>query len=61
MDLKHNMWCKEDIVKGGRRVHFSEIKELFACGVWSKNMVRTAMRKGKISKEEFLVIVGERN
>jgi len=40
---------------------FSEIKEWFDCGIWSKNMVRTAMRKGKISKEEFMLIVGERN
>ena len=39
---------------------FENIKKIYDQKMWSKNMVRTAVRKGLITKEEFALIVGEK-
>ena len=38
---------------------FERIKYNYDAGLWSKQMVRMAVRKGVITKEQFKEIVGE--
>lgn len=38
---------------------FERIKYNYDAGLWSKPMVRMAVRKGVITKEQFKEIVGE--
>lgn len=39
---------------------FERIKYNYNAGLWSKPMVRMAVRKGVITKEQFEEIVGEK-
>lgn len=39
---------------------FERIKYNYDAGLWSKPMVRMAVRKGVITKEQFEEIVGEK-
>lgn len=41
-------------------MNFMNIKKMYDQKLWSKNMVRTAVRKGLITKEEFALIVGQK-
>ena len=38
---------------------YEQIKNYYACGMWSKNMVRNAVVKGKITAAEYAEITGE--
>ena len=38
---------------------FERIKYFFEAGLWSKPMVKMAVRKGVITKEQFKEITGE--
>ena len=38
---------------------FERIKYYFEAGLWSKPMVKNAVRKGVITKEQFKEITGE--
>lgn len=40
-------------------MNFETIKRNFERGLWNKNMVRLAVRKGVITAEEFKEITGE--
>ena len=39
---------------------FDKIKRYYDSGVWNKTMVRNAVVKGKITKEEYETITGEK-
>ena len=38
---------------------FEKIKAWYESGLWSKAMVRNAVRKGKITAEQYTEITGE--
>ena len=38
---------------------FEKIKKWYDSGMWTKNMVRNAVVKGKITEEEYTEITGE--
>ena len=38
---------------------FEKIKAWYESGLWTKAMVRNAVRKGKITAEQYELIVGE--
>jgi uncharacterized XkdX family phage protein len=38
---------------------FTKIKKYYDSGFWTKEMVRNAVVKGKITKEEYKEIIGE--
>lgn len=38
---------------------FEKIKKWYESGMWTKNMVRNAVVKGKITEEEYTEITGE--
>lgn len=38
---------------------FSKIKKYYEDGLWNKEMVRNAVRKGKITAEQYKDITGE--
>lgn len=38
---------------------YERVKYYFEAGLWSKPMVKMAVRKGVITKEEYLEITGE--
>lgn len=38
---------------------FEKIKNWYDSGLWTKAMVRNAVRKGKITEEQYEEIVGE--
>ena len=38
---------------------FEKIKKWYEQGLWTKTMVRNAVRKGKITAEQYEEIVGE--
>ena len=38
---------------------FEKIRKYYAAGSWNKTMVRNAVRKGKITAEEYQEITGE--
>ena len=40
-------------------MNFETIKRNFERGLWNKTMVKMAVRKGVISKEQYKQIVGE--
>lgn len=38
---------------------YEQIKEWYEQGLWTKKMVRNAVKKGKITAEEYELITGE--
>lgn len=38
---------------------FERIKYYYSAGLWSKPMVKTAVKKGIITKEQYVEITGE--
>lgn len=38
---------------------FDKIKRYYKSGAWNKTMVRNAVKKGKITQEEYMEITGE--
>lgn len=36
-----------------------KVKKYYDAGIWTKKMVRDAVEKGKITEEEYHIIVGE--
>ena len=39
---------------------FEKIKRYYEAGVWNRQMVRNAVKKGKITAEEYGTITGEK-
>lgn len=40
-------------------MNYSRVKYYYEAGLWSKPMVKMAVRKGVITKEEYFEITGE--
>jgi uncharacterized XkdX family phage protein len=40
-------------------MNFERVKYYFEAGLWSKPMVKMAVRKGVITKEQYQEIIGE--
>lgn len=41
-------------------MNYERVKYYYNAGLWSKPMVKTAVRKGIITKEQYAEIVGEK-
>ena len=49
-----------DMSEEKRGMGAKEIAKLYGCGIWSRNMVRMAVRKGYLTMEAYEKIVGEK-
>lgn len=38
---------------------FEKIKKYYSAGVWNKEMVKNAVKKGKITEDQYAEITGE--